>query len=161
VDLESATAHVVRALVSVDHVVMASGPKTKRGRRSVALDGPTVAALRRQRVLQAERRLAWASDWTETDLVFDRGNGEAMHPEQVSKSFRRLVKAAGVQMIRLHDLRHTRASLLLAAGANPKVVSEQLGHSTVGFTLDRYSHLLPGVAEDAAAKAAALLYGSG
>ena len=62
-----------------------------------------------------------------------------------------------VQTIRLHDLRHTWASLALGAGVNPKIVSERLGHATVGFTLDVYSHVMPGLQEDAAATVAALV----
>ncbi|MGZ8667292.1 MAG: tyrosine-type recombinase/integrase, partial [Solirubrobacterales bacterium] len=71
--------------------------------------------------------------------------------------FQRTVKGAGVDRIRLHDLRHTWTSLALSAGVNPKVVSERLGHATVGFTLNVYSHVMPGMQEDAAAKVAALV----
>jgi integrase len=78
-------------------------------------------------------------------------------PDYITRAFRKAVKGAGVPRIWLHDLRHTWASLALAAGVNPKVVSERLGDATVSFTLDRYSHVMPGLQEDAAAKVAALI----
>ena len=70
-----------------------------------------------------------------------------------------MVRSAGLRSIRFHDLRHTSASLMLSAWRDPKVVSERLGHATVGFTLDRYSHLLPGLQEEAAERTGALIYG--
>jgi integrase len=97
----------------------------------------------------------------ESGLVFDRGDGDKVHPDSVSKAFGRLAQAAGVRQIRFHDLRHTSASIMLLSGTNPKVVSERLGHATVGFTLDRYSHLLPGLQEEAAERTGALIYGGG
>ena len=75
----------------------------------------------------------------------------------MTRAFRKAVARADVPRIRLHHLRHTWASLALAAGVNPKVVSERLGHATVRFTLDTYSHVMPGLQEDAAAKVAALI----
>jgi integrase len=77
-------------------------------------------------------------------------NGGWWNPDSISSAFRRAVKAAGVPVIRLHDVRHTHASLLLKAGVNPKVVSERLGHSSVAFTLDTYAHVMPGMQPEAA-----------
>ena len=73
-----------------------------------------------------------------------------MDPDRISHLFRVAVDAAGLPKIRLHDMRHTAASLALAMGIHPKVVSERLGHSSVAITLDTYSHLTPGLQEDAA-----------
>jgi integrase len=78
----------------------------------------------------------------------------------VSKRFERLLGAAGLPSIRLHDLRHTHATLALQAGVHVKVVSERLGHATVAMTLDTYSHVIPAMQEDAAEKVAALVLGS-
>jgi integrase len=89
--------------------------------------------------------------------MFCRADGKPYAPDYVTRAFRRAVKRAGVPAIRLHDLRHTWASLALAACVNPKVVSARLGHATMSFTLDRYSHVMPGLQEDAAARVAALL----
>jgi integrase len=93
----------------------------------------------------------------EHELVFCREDGEPLWPQSFSRAFERHAKDAALPAIRLHDLRHTHASLALAAGVNPKVVSERLGHATVGFTLDRYSHVMPGLQADAAARVAALI----
>jgi integrase len=91
-------------------------------------------------------------------LVFCQQDGTPLHPNRVSKLFARHVDALGATRITLHGLRHTWASLALQAGINPKVVSERLGHATVSFTLDTYSHLMPGLQEDAAARVARLVF---
>ena len=87
-----------------------------------------------------------------SDRVFTNEIGDPIRPHSVGQAFDRLVKAAGVRPIRLHDLRHTHASHLLMAGINVKVVSERLG-----FTLDTYAHVMPGQQAEAAAAAAGLL----
>ena len=89
--------------------------------------------------------------------MFCREDGIPYSPDYVTRAFRSAVKRVGVPRIPLHDLRHTWASLALTAGVNPKVVSERLGHAAVSFTLDTYSHVMPGLQEDAAAKVAALI----
>ena len=83
-------------------------------------------------------------------VVFTRLNGEAVHPQVLSQSFERVLTAAGLPRIRLHDLRHTHASLLLKAGVPIKVVSERLGHANPAFTMAVYRHVLPGMQRDAA-----------
>lgn len=159
VDLDAGRAAVRQTLVVVGHEVQVSQPKTKRGRRSVALDAATVAALRAHRKRQAEQRLAWGPGWAGKDLVFTREDGEWLHPERISKTFTRLTRAAELPEIRLHDLRHTYATLALEAGVHPKVVSERLGHSTISFTLDVYSHSVPALEEEAAETVARLVLG--
>jgi integrase len=125
-------------------------PKSARGLRSIALDPGTVRALRAWRKQQLEERMAWGAAWTGTGRVFTREDGSDLHPSRVSETFDRLVKGSGLPRIRLHDLRHGHATLALAAGIHPKVVQERLGHSSVAFTLDRYSHVVPAMQEDAA-----------
>jgi integrase len=78
----------------------------------------------------------------------------------VSKQFKKRAKQAGLPPIRLHDLRHSHATHLLEAGVHPKVVQERLGHANISMTLDTYSHAVPAMEEDAAAKVAALVLGS-
>jgi integrase len=90
--------------------------------------------------------------------VFTRDDGQALHPQSVSRAFERAVAAAKLPKIRLHDLRHTHATLALAAGIHPKVVSERLGHATVSITLDTYSHAIPATQEEAAARIANLVF---
>ena len=90
-------------------------------------------------------------------IACTRENGTAWHPDRVSKLFEHAVFASGLPRIRLHDLRHTHATIALGASIHPKVVSDRLGHSTVAFTLDVYSHCIPALAQDAAEKIAALV----
>lgn len=161
VDLDHARLRVVRTLVSVNGRIVESEPKTKRSRRTIGLDERTVALLRRHRVRQIERRVAWGEAWAETDLVFDDGRGGPLHPDAVSKSFAKLAREAGVPLIRLHDLRHSAATLMLSAGVPAKVASERLGHSTIAITLDTYTAFVPALDADAAARTADLIYGSG
>ena len=99
-----------------------------------------------------------ARGWTDTGLVFTKESGEALHPEDATRYFRQAVKKAMMPTIRLHDLRHTHATLALRAGIHPKVVSERLGHATVSITLDTYSHAIPAMQEEAAALIAGLVF---
>lgn len=157
VDLENARLSVRRALIPNGATVVVSEPKTARGRRSVALDPATVEVLKGQ----AARQLADQADckeWSETGLVFTKKSGEAWHPEVISRLFRAAVKNARLPVIRLHDLRHTHATLALRAGIHPKVVSERLGHATIAITLDTYSHAIPAMQEEAAARIAELVF---
>lgn len=89
--------------------------------------------------------------------VFARPDGSPTHPQLISDAFKRLVKRSGLPRIRLHDLRHTHATLLLKAGVPIKVVSERLGHSTPAFTMATYQHILPGMQREAADTFANLL----
>ena len=90
--------------------------------------------------------------WSESDFVFAHADGSPFYPNTVSKRFGELVKKAGIPHGRLHDMRHTHATLMLKEGVNPKTVAERLGHASVVITLDTYSHVLPGLQEEAAAK---------
>lgn len=111
----------------------------------------------------AEWVTRWAligSGWRDDDLVFCGPAGEPVNPESVSKMFDRRARAAGVPDIRFHDLRHTHAAHLIAAGRNPREISQRLGHATVAFTLDKYGHLMPEAGADAAKAVAALVDGS-
>jgi integrase len=109
----------------------------------------TVTLLRRHRAAQAERRLLAGAAWLDHDLVVDRGDGGVIHPDLYSQAFHRLVSKMGLR-VRLHDLRHAYASVLLEANVHPKVASEALGHSSVAFTMDTYAHVLPTMQEDSA-----------
>lgn len=91
--------------------------------------------------------------------MFARGDGNAQDVDVISHQFGVAVRKAKVTAIRFHDLRHTHATLGLAAGIHPKVMQERLGHSSIAITLDRYSHVIPSMQEDAASKVAAVVFG--
>ena len=131
--------------------------KTAKSRRTVDLDPGTVTVLRRHRKAQAADRLLVGAGYSDHGLVFAMPDGRPWNPETISQAFERLVAATDVPRIRLHDLRHTHATHVLATGANPRIVSERLGHASVAFTLDVYGHVLPGQQADAAAAVAALV----
>ena len=106
---------------------------------------------------QDHERVAWGPAWNEAGLVFTRENGLPLRPEYATRHFQALVQEAGLPAIRLHDLRHTNASLALLAGVEMKVVSERLGHSQMSVTADLYTHVNRGLGRDAADRIAAVL----
>jgi integrase len=158
IDLNASRLSVQQTLVSVAYETRFSVPKTARSRRSVSLDATTVAALRAHRKRQLEERMSWGQAYRDSGLVVTREDGTLVHPDRFTQMFDKHVKDAGLPRIRLHDLRHTHATLALAAGVHPKVVSERLGHATVAFTLDVYSHAVPALQEEAADRIAALIF---
>jgi integrase len=156
-DLDAGWLAVRQTLVVVANQPQLSQPKTTRGRRQLALDPETITALRGHRRAQAAERLAAGPAWSDTGLVFTRQDGRPLHPEYVRRLFDRRINRVGLPRIRLHDLRHTYATLALQAGVHPKVISERLGHTTVAITLDVYSHAIPALQQDAAMTVADLL----
>lgn len=152
VDLERRQLFVVQTKVTLNGEVLTSAPKSARGRRIVALDRETVEILRKQEVPSAANG---------DEFVFQGAGGGELHPSWVSKRFKSLVDQTDLPKIRLHDLRHTHATLALEAGIHPKIVSERLGHASVSFTLDVYSHATQHLQAEAADKLAGMLFGIG
>jgi integrase len=152
---------VNRSLTVVDGERVWSSPKTSRSRRSMSLDAETVAVLRAHRAGQAQEKLAAGPAWVDDDLVFCNELGEPLHPDRFTRAFGAAVRRSGVRTIRLHDLRHTWATLALRAGIHPKVVSERLGHATTSITLDIYSHVQPELDAEAATTVAQLFSSDG
>jgi integrase len=136
--------------VYVDGVLRFVDPKTKRSRRTIPLPSVSVQTLRAHRRRQAAHRLAAGPDWDDQDLVFPSATGGPMDPNNLGRHFRALCDRAGIGRIRLHDLRHTCASLLLAQNVHPRVVMEPFGHSGIAITMDTYSHVLPELQREAA-----------
>jgi integrase len=158
-DLDAGELAVVHTVTTVGYVPVVSTPKTNRSRRVVYLDEETVRVLRDHRRRQREDRLAAGPAWQDgVDFVFRDELGALVHPDWFTREFGRQVRLSGLPAIRLHDLRHTYATLALKAGVHPKIVSERLGHATVGVTLDLYSHVTPGIAREAANTVAAKLF---
>jgi len=151
VDFDLGQLAVAHTITTAGHHVVMGPPKTPRSRRNVYIDQRTLAALREHRKRQREERLSAGPAWDGTlDLVVCDEHGRRLHPDAFSRKFDQLVRTLDVPKIRMHDLRHTHATLALKAGVHPKVVSERLGHATVGVTLDLYSHVMPSIAKDAA-----------
>ena len=139
-------------LVKTNSGILMQEPKTSNSRRNISISSNTVAALKAHKKQQLQEKLAHGPDYKDNGLVFCRLNGLPLYPDGVSDQFNRLVAKAGVKSITFHDLRHTHATLLLVAGIHPKVVSERLGHYSVALTLDLYSHVIPGLDQEAARK---------
>jgi len=140
VDWAGAALHVRQQLLPTG----AFGPlKTARARRTIAIDGTTLAWLRQEQAAQRADRLVCGPVYQDHGLVFQTRVGTPFRHRNVVRLLRRLERAAGVPPIRFHDLRHTHASLLIAHGADPRLVADRLGHAQVAFTLQVYSHLWP------------------
>ncbi|MDV9194803.1 tyrosine-type recombinase/integrase [Streptomyces sp. Wh19] len=148
---------VTGQLVQDGWEVEASEPKTDSGFRVVALDDDTVEVLEQHRKQQEADRAVWGSAWVNTGLVFTQEDGSWLHPGKVTDLFERLVAASGLPPIRLHDLRHGAATLMLAAGVDVKIVSDTLGHSDTRITRDIYQSVLPHVGKNAAEATAKLV----
>jgi len=162
VDLDAGRASIRQNATAVKHEVLV-GPGTKTGQaRVIDLDAPTVAVLRTWRARQREEMFMVGRHQDDDTLLFSwPDDGRPYHPERFSREFtRRLARPAFAKLpkIRLHDLRHTWATLALQAGVDVKVVSERLGHSKTAITLDIYQHVTPGMQTDAAERVAALIW---
>jgi integrase len=151
VDLDAKLIHVRQNAVVVNYDARLTDVKTSHGRRTIDVNDDVVRALQGWRRRQAEERLLLGAGYADHDLVFARADGSLTHPELLSSTFERIVARSGLPRIRLHDVRHTHATLLLKAGVPIKVVSERLGHATASFTLDVYGWVLPGMQAEAAA----------
>lgn len=148
-DFEARRVSVRHSIISVNYEVQSSTTKSHRA-RVVDLDPGTIEQLRAQRRRQDADRAEWGDDYRDHGLVFAKENGEPLHPESFSHAFQRAITQTDLPRIRLHDLRHTHASIALSAGVPIKVVSERLGHESPSFTLKQYSHVLPGMQAEAA-----------
>ncbi|MEI2833919.1 MAG: site-specific integrase [Acidimicrobiia bacterium] len=118
--------------------------------RIIDIDESTIQILKKQGELQNTDKTIWESNYTDLDLVFAREDGTPIHPDSLSQSFERAIKRAQVPRIRLHDLRHTHATLAMQAGVPIKVISERLGHESPAFTMKQYAHVLPTMQAEAA-----------
>lgn len=137
VDLTTATARVRQTL---QVTMQFDTPKSHRSTRTLSLPAFLVDALKRHRKSQNERRLMLGESWHEFDLICERGDGQPLRPDTISKQFRTVARAADSD-VTFHGLRHTHASLMLAAGADLKVTLSRLGHSSISITADLYTHV--------------------
>lgn len=159
VDLDTAKVSVRQTVTRPGGQLIIGEPKSERSRRTITIDPATMGQLRRQRVAQAEERLAWGGAYSDLDLVFAREDGSPVIPEYINRVMRRVSVAAGLPLIRVHDLRHGYATAALRARVNPRTVADRLGHARVNVTLDTYSHVLPEVEEAEAVRVAQIIVG--
>lgn len=117
-------------------------PKSRAGRRTLDMPPPLIAQLRTQRSTQVQQRLTAGSEWDDHDLVFAQPNGKPLDPDNQSKAWKAFLKRIGVRDARLHDARHTAATLLLLRGVDPRTVMYVMGWSEVSMT-KRYQHVVP------------------
>lgn len=156
VDLIAASLSVVESLEQTRAGLRFKSPKSGKG-RSVALSQTVVDELRAHRTRRAEELLKLGTRLSDDDLVLGHADGSMISPIYISQQWARRVAKTKLARIRFHDLRHTHATHLLTGNIHPKIASERLGHSKVSITLDLYSHVIPGMQEDAAAMVDAAL----
>jgi integrase len=150
VDLVTGQISVVESLEQTKAGLRFKSPKSGKG-RTVALSAMVVEELRSHRVRRAQELLRFGVGLSDDDLVIAHADGSVVQPIYISQHWARTIRTTELAHLRFHDLRHAHATHLLANGVHPKVASERLGHSKVGITLDLYSHVIPGMQEDAAA----------
>ena len=149
VDLDGKVIAITRSAEQTKEGVRYKEPKSGKS-RTVALSGTVVDELKRHRVRQAEELLRLGLRAGDDQTVVAQHDGKALQPRSLTHEWVRLIQKTTLPRIRFHDLRHTHATQLLAAGVHPKIASERLGHSTIGITLDLYSHVMPGMQANAA-----------
>jgi len=125
-------------------------PKTASGRRTIALSPSAIMVLKEHQEKQKLECIMLGKSLTDDNLVFSCVDGKSLSPDNVTHAWFKLVRRTGLKPIRLHDARHTHASLMLKQGIHPKIVQERLGHSSIQITLDTYSHIAPGLQKAAA-----------
>ena len=157
-DLDLACIYVAHTLHKLDDgSIIIKEPKTSRGRRHVDLPPSLAMLLRQYKVEREAEHTIMGKALTEDDFVFSHMDGTPLNPNTVSHTFTKMVARAGLPHLRLHDLRHIHATMLLKAGIHPRIVQERLGHSSIATTLDIYSHTVPGLQKAAAERLDALL----
>jgi integrase len=151
VDLDGVrpTLRVARGLQRIDGQLVFHEPKTARSRRTIPLPAALARTLKAHRAEQNAERLAAGADWHDLDLVFATKLGGPVEPGNMLRSLAALCEQAGVRRLRVHDLRHTCATLLLAQGVPLRVVMELLGHSAIGVTANTYGHVVPALMHEA------------
>jgi integrase len=166
-DLNEGLLHVRRTLVRVRNYdggerktrLAFHEPKTAHSRRTIPLPEGCLVALKHHKGRQAEERLLLGEAYRDEGLVFCLADGKPLDPRNFARSFAQILKKAGLPQVRVHDMRHTFATLMLELGESPKTVQAMLGHSRVAITLDIYSHVSLELEKRAAARLNAVLLG--
>jgi integrase len=150
IDIDTRTLRVQRSLQRINGSLQETPPKSASSRRNLPLSEGLVAVLRQHQVRQHEERLALGPCWPQTDYVFTSTTGTPIEPRNVNRQWDQHRDALGRPDLRLHDLRHAAATLLLAAGTHPRVLMDILGHSQFSTTMNTYAHVMPPAKEQAA-----------
>jgi len=156
-DLRAAITSIRWQITQLGWETAQGAPKSDAGERQVALDADTVADIRAHRQRQQKEKEEAGEDWTDSGFEFTNPDGSPLHPATVTDAFEQLAYLAGLPPIRLHDLRHGAATLLLAAGHDMKVVQDTLGLSSITIAADTYTSVLPQLARQSAEDVAALI----
>ena len=149
-DFDNNQMHVHRALQRVDGRLRLVPTKSRASSRALAVPAGLMRVLAAHRAAQHEERLRLGTNWPGTDLVFTSTTGSPLEPRNVSREWDKIRRPAGLPTLRLHDLRHSCASILTALGVHPRVVMEMLRHSEVGVTMNVYAHVSTTLQQDAA-----------
>ncbi len=157
VDLGRGTLTVTQALEQTRKGIRFKAPKTKQSRRTIALSPAAVEILQEHSVAQLEERMKLGLGKNGSGLVFTKLDGAVVNPLNLTQQFAKLVKRTGIRKVTFHGLRHAHFTNLLREGIHPKVASERAGHASVAITMDLYSHVIPGLQEDAALRIDAAL----
>ena len=158
IDFDNSMLHVQRIFTRErGNRYIEAEPKTAKSRRSIVLIPMALDLLKQQRIHQEALKEQLGDLWVDRNLVFCTGHGTPLNPNWVWDKFKKLLADAGLPNIRLHDLRHGLATLLLKMKTNPKIVQEILGHSQISMTMDIYSHVLPTMQEEALGKLSDIL----
>jgi integrase len=150
IDFENYILYVRQTLQEVKKVgLIFKEPKSGKS-RSITITQSLIQEFKKVYKQHLENKLLFGSEYNDLDLIFAQKNGKPIQPTEMHRNYRRIIQSSGLPYIRFHDLRHTHATLMLQQGIHPKVVSERLGHSTIGITMDTYTHVLPNMQKEAA-----------
>lgn len=152
IDFEKKQLTICRNLVYVDGEYIFKSPKSESGNRTIEMPSSMIPVLKKHRREQMENKLFFGSEYKDDNLVCCKQDGSPYMPGRYSHKFSDFLKRNGLRQIRLHDLRHTNASLMLQYNVPAKVASQRLGHSSIGITLDLYSHVIGDLQTEAAQK---------
>ncbi|TPG74361.1 site-specific integrase [Brevibacillus laterosporus] len=151
VDFEKAKISIQQTLYRpANQGIIFQEPKTKSAKRRISIPDFVIQELKAHKARQNKNKLQYGEGYQDFDLIVSYDDGRPQDPRNLLRHYERLIKGCGLPSIRFHDLRHTHATMLLQLGEHPKVVSERLGHSRVGITMDVYSHVMPDMQKDAA-----------
>jgi integrase len=149
VDLKNCTITVSQQLLNTSEGLIFCSPKSEESQRTIKVPGLLLEFLKKQRKQQMDFQSMLGELYKKNNLVCCHQDGSPLHPSTLTKKFAKVLKENNLKHIRFHDLRHSNATLMLKANIPPKVASKMLGHSTVGITMDLYSHVLESMQSEA------------